>query len=197
MEGVAKDFRSELERIQRVSDMLASAHAHLRGRYAKRAVGLDLALLASSTWLVAVVFIEPKIGARLSPPGVKSDIWLGLLTIISFFFSVVQLRVDWKGRSDAHKRSFDIYAEVKRECGYLLRSGAQLTKENCERVLARYDLAAEVGTSTVESEFLKQKSHHLCKVEISRRLDTHPAMSISLFRIRIWWRDNFATFRDN
>jgi len=68
----------------------------------------------------------------------------------------VQLRVDWKGRSDAHKRSLDVYSEVKREAGYLLAGGTPLAENAFRRVLARYDLASSVGVAIPEREFLRQ-----------------------------------------
>jgi hypothetical protein len=186
------DFRSEIERIQRVSDMLVSGHANLRDRYSRMAASLDLAVMALSTWLTAVVFIEPRLNVKLTPFGVDPQLWVGFLGVFTFFLSIAQLRVDWKGRSDAHQRSFDLYAEVKRECGYLLASQGSMTAENCQRVLSRYDLATEVGTHLPESEFLVQKRNHLRKVEISKHLDKHPSSSILLLRIKFWWRDNFA-----
>jgi hypothetical protein len=183
-------FENELQRIHRVSDMLVSAHANLRDRYSRRATALDLSLLASSTWLVAVVFVEPRIGARVTPYGFDPQLWTGILSVLTFFLSIVQLKVDWKGCSDAHKRSFEMYSEVKRECGYILSNGTLVTKESCERVLARYDMATDVGSAVAESEFLRQKRRHLQKSEISRYLGQHPFASISLLRIRMWWRDN-------
>jgi hypothetical protein len=186
----AKEFRTELDRIRRVSDMLVTGHANLRDRYSRRATLLDLAVMALSTWLTAVVFIEPRINVKLTPFGIDPQLWVGLLGVFTFFLSIVQLRVDWKGRSDAHKRSFDLYSEVKRECGYLLASQEALTAENCQRVLSRYDLATEVGTHLPENEFLAQKRNHLRKIEISKRLDKHPSASILLLRMKFWWRDN-------
>jgi hypothetical protein len=185
-----KDFRQELERIRRVSDMLVTGHANLRDRYSRRATLLDLAIMALSTWLTAVVFIEPRINLKLTPFGVDPQLWVGFLGIFTFFLSIVQLRVDWKGRSDAHKRSFDLYSEVKRECGYLLASQEALTAESCQRVLSRYDLATEVGAHLPENEFLAQKRNHLQKVEISKFLAKHPSASIVLLRMKFWWRDN-------
>ena len=186
----APDFRTELERIRRVSDMLVTGHANLRDRYSRWATLLDLAVMALSTWLTAVVFIEPRINVKLTPFGLEPQLWIGFLGIFTFFLSVVQLRVDWKGRSDAHRRSFDLYSEVKRECGYLLASQETITAENCQRVLSRYDLATEVGTHLPESEFLIQKRNHLKKIAISKWLDNHPSASILLLRIKFWWRDN-------
>jgi len=190
------DFRIEIDRIRRVSDMLVTGHANLRDRYSTWATLLDLGVMALSTWLTAVVFIEPRINVKLTPFGIDPQLWVGLLGIFTFFLSIVQLRVDWKGRSDAHKRSFDLYAEVKRECGYLLASQEVLTADNCQRALSRYDLATEVGAHLPESQFLVQKRNHLRKVAISKFLDGHPSASIPLLRMRLWWRDNVVR-KDN
>src|ERR1700691_3037809 len=183
-----QEFRQEMERIRRVADMLATAHAGLRDRYGCLATVLDLGVMALSTWLTAIVFIEPRINLKLTPFGIDPQLWVGFLGIFTFFLSIVQLRVDWKGRSDAHQRSFDLYSEVKRECGYLLASQETLTADNCQRVLSRYDLATEVGTALPEGDFLRQKQRHLEKIAISRHLDTHPFASLLLLRLRFWWR---------
>lgn len=188
----AEEFRQELERIRRVSDMLVTGHANLRDRYNRRATALDLSVMALSTWLTAVVFVEPRINVKLTPFGFDPQLWVGLLGVFTFFLSIIQLRVDWKGRSDAHKRSFDLYAEVKRESGYLLASQEALTAESCNRVLSRYDMATEVGTPLPESEFLAQKQNHLRKIEISKYLDKQPSASILALRMKLWWRDNHS-----
>jgi hypothetical protein len=185
-----EELRVELKRVQRVADMLTTAHANLGRRFMRRALLLDLGILGASTWLTAVVFIEPRIGLRLTPRGLDPQLWIGLLGVATFFLSVVQLRVDWKGRSDAHRRTFDLYAEVKRECGYLLASEDTLTRDKCTRVLGRYDIATDVGTPLPERDFLVQKKKHLQKVTLSRVLDEHPFASITLLRVKMWWKDN-------
>ncbi len=63
------EFRPELERIRRVSDMLVTGHANLRDRYSRRATFLDLAVLALSTWLTAVSFsfaLTGRVGQMLT-----------------------------------------------------------------------------------------------------------------------------------
>jgi hypothetical protein len=188
------DCSQEIERIRRVSDMLATAHANLRERYSHRAVILDVAVLALSTWLVSVVFVEPRINLKLTPSGIDPQIWVGLLGILTFFLSIVQLRVDWKRRSDAHKRSFDMYTQVKRECVYLLTSGKEINTDSCQRALARYDMAVDVGAPIPEGEFLAQKRNHVKKVAISKHLDNHPGTSILLIKLKMWWRDNIHSY---
>lgn len=187
-----ENLREELERLRRTADMLASAHAHLTERYDRRALVLDFAILGLSLWLTAVALIDPHLGVKLTPFGMDSQLWVGLLGSFTFFLSIVQLRVDWKRQSDAHKKSFDLYAEVKRECAHLLDSGAEIGEEDNRRILARYGIATDVGTTLSETEFLREKQHHLMKVEVSKHLSKHPGASIVLLRMKIWWRDNLS-----
>jgi hypothetical protein len=185
-----KECRPEIDRVLRVSDMLVTAHAHLRERYSRRALILDLTILVLSVWLTAVVFIEPRLNLKLTPWGLEPQIWVGLLGVATFFLSILQLRVDWKGRSDAHKRSFDLYAEVKNECRYLLSSEGILTRDMCQRALIKFELASDVGSQIPEKEFLKEKRRHLLKVAMSRHLDTHPAASLLILKAKLWWASN-------
>lgn len=183
-------MHEELIRICRVSDMLCTGHAALRDRYARLAFALDLLTLGVSTWLVALAFVEPRLNVTLTPFGWDSQIWIGTLGTGVFFLTLVQIKTDWKGRSDAHKRTLDVYAEVKREAGYLLSAG-EYGHDACRRVFSRYDMAASVGIPIPEVEFLEQKQRHLVKVALSRELDDRPATSLIWLRARLWWRDNF------
>ena len=190
--SAAAAMREELERIRRVSDTLCTGHAGLRDRFARRALILDLSILALSSWLVALAFVEPRLNVRLTPFGWDSQIWVGVLSIATFFLTLVQFKTDWKGRADAHKRTLDIYAEVKREAGYLLAAG-DIEEDPCRRVLSRYDMASAVGVEIPEREFLPQKRRHKIKVALSKHLDTHPSASLLLTRIRFWLRDNLSS----
>lgn len=100
------------------------------------------------------------------------------------FLSIVQLKTDWKGRADAHRRTLDLYAEVKREAGYMLAS-ANTDETSCRRVLSRYDMASAVGIELPESEFLYLKRRHRIKIAISKRLDTCPSASIFLLKLKM------------
>jgi hypothetical protein len=186
-------LREELERIRSVSDMLCTAHAGLRDRYARMALILDLSILALATWLSALAFVAPSINLSLTPFGLDSQLWMGLLSVAVLFLSIVQLKTNWKGRSDAHRRTLDNYAEVKREVGYLLAVG-ELDESACRRVLARYDMASAVGVEIPERFFLTEKRRHKMKVALSKHLDTHPGTSLLLTRFRFWIRDNFRKY---
>jgi hypothetical protein len=189
------DIRGEIERIARVSNMLITGHSNLRERYARRALLLDTTILAVSVWLTSVVFVEPRIGLTLTPFHLDPQIWIGLLSIVTLFLSVVQLRVDWKGQSDAHKRSADIYSKVKSDTRHLLEAKRAITREDAGQLLIQYDLSSDLGCSIPENEFLKQKGKHLTKVAISKFLDKHPAAWIPLLRLRLWWHSNVTNRR--
>ena len=185
-----EDLRSETERVKRVSDMLITAHSYLREKYNRLALSLDLAILALSIWLTSVVFIEPKISVKLTPFQLDPQIWVGLLGVFTLFLSILQLRVDWKGVSEAHAHSAEMYAKTKNECRRMLESAVPLTREECQSVFTHYDLCSDLGRPIPEGAFLKLKRRHLCKVAMSRYLDGHPAGSLPLIRARMWWRYN-------
>lgn len=184
-------LREEIQRIRAVSDMLCTGHAILRHRYARKAIVLDLSILALAAWLSALAFVAPNVNVSLTPFGLDPQLWAGLLSVMVVFLSIVQLRTDWKGRSDAHRRSLETYAEVKRESGYVL-AGDEFDEASCRRVLARYDMASAVAVEIPERFFLIQKRKHKMKVALSMHLDTHPGASLLLTRIRFWMRDNFS-----
>lgn len=188
-----RDLRGELQRIARVSDMMCTAHAGLRDGYRRRALWLDLAIALPSAWLVALAFVEPRINVTLTPASLEPQVWTGLLAVLVFGLSIVQLRVDWKGRANDHARAFDGFAEVKRDAGLLLASAPEITEQACRPIFARYGSAGT--TSIPEQQFLRQKRKHLLKVAISKHLDGHPAASPLLTRLRFWFRDNFSSNR--
>jgi len=157
------DSRDEIRRIAKVSDMLCTGHAYLRDQYQTRALLLDLLVLLSSTWLVALAFVSPDTAKPLAPRNIDPMLWIGVLGVFTFALSIVQSKVDWKGRSDAHQRSFEIYAEVKGLAHHMPQHDNIILKTNCNEVLVKYDLAALVGIHITEKEFLKAKKRH--KVE--------------------------------
>ncbi len=179
----------ELKRIRRVSDMLCTGHAVLRDRFSRRALALDILTLAFSTWIAALAFVSPTMAARLTPFGWDSTIWLGALAAGTFFLTLVHLKTDWKSKADAHKRTLDLYAQVKREVGYLLASD-QADDAAYRRVLVTYDMASAVGVEIPEKKFLTLKQQHRVKVALSKHLDEHPFSSLILLRFRMWLRDN-------
>jgi len=191
MTSVGSDARERLASTLRIADMMCSAHANLRDRFAKRALLLDCILLVSSTVVAAHTFGAERIGSAISFLSLPYDFWLAVFGLLVFVGSILQLRVSWKETSGAHARSFAVFTEVKHDLGRLL-SADSLDADAAEDVLARYALAGEVGTTIPEPEFLKQKQKHKLKVFVSQYLDTHPGASVTLVKLKVFCRDNFG-----
>lgn len=177
----------EIERIRKVSDMLCSGHSHLRDRFARFALLSDVIVLGSSTWLLALTFVADTTAQVLTPFEMPPQVWLGILGAMTFFITLVRMKADWRGRSDAHRRTCDMYAEVHRECGYILAKGDRLELSECQRVLARYDMATDVGAALPERYFLSIKKRHKLKIAVSKHLDEHPGTPIVLAKLVLWW----------
>lgn len=188
--------RDEVERIRRVSDQLCTGHASLRDRYERRALILDISILLLSAWLSAIAFADPRFDVWLVPWSIDPGLWLGLLGTFTFGLSLFQLKAGWKSRAEAHKRSFGMYAEVKREAGYMLASTKKIEPREFQRLAARYDMASDVGIGVPESEFLPLKRRHLIKIEISKKLDKKPGMSIFLTKLKMIFWDNWPWRKD-
>ena len=181
--------KSELQRIKRVSEQLVTAHSLLRDRYARRAFVIDITILGSTLWLTAMALVNPIIGVELTPTGLTKDLWLGILSVVAFFLSIVQIRVDWKGKENAHARACDAYASVKRETVNLLAQ-EQFDGLEYKRILDKYESAGTLSIPIPEAEFTKLKGKHKIKMEISNFLNEKPAASVWLLRMRLWCRDN-------
>lgn len=182
--------REEVERMRRVSDQMCSAHAALADRFRLMMTISDVVALLLSAWVSALAFVDPRIAPSLVPPGLEPVVWIGVIGLIIFAITLVQMRMDWRGSGEAHKRSLAMYAEVKREAGYLLASAEVIPPREFQRLAARYDMATDVGANVPEGSFLKLKRRHKLKVEISKLLDKQPGASISLTKLKILIRDN-------
>ncbi len=134
--------------------------------------------------------MDSRFDKWLVPFGLDLQLWTGLIGVITFCLTLVQLKLDYAGKCEAHKRSFSMYAEVKREAGYLLASSDKIPVREFQRLAARYDMASDVGAGIPESAFLVLKKQHKIKVEISRLLDQKPSASVLLTRLKMFWRDN-------
>lgn len=181
---------AELKRVKRVADQSCSSHARLRDRFATQATFLDTIVLCAAAWVTALALVDPAFALRLTPRGVPPTLWIGLLSIAVFIATLIQLKLDLKGKSDAHSRAFEAQAEIKRAA-----NDAEKHVGDADRLAAvhgKVALAAAVGVSIPEKEFLAQKAIHLRKVEMSKLLDERPFTSLTLVRLQLWLRDNFG-----
>jgi len=138
-----------------------------------------------------MIFVEPRIGLVLTPRWFERDVWLGLLAVVTFFATLVELKLDWRGRAEAHAHATRLFAQIKNESVGARTALAAGDESRLEHIMQRYRFVCEMSPSIPENSFLQLKQHHKRKVAISRYLDSHPYASLLLLRIRWWIRDNF------
>jgi hypothetical protein len=182
--------RSEVERIQRVSDQLCTAHAAMRDRFSRRQFAADVIVLLLSAWITSMGFVDPHLAPWLTPPHLDQQLWIGLLGSVTFGLTLIQFKADWRGRSEAHQRSFNMYTEVKREAAYLRALAGPIPDREFQHLVDRYDMASDVGTGVPEKCFLPLKRRHKLKIAISRVLDEKPGSSIWLTKLKLILRHN-------
>lgn len=185
----APDIQTEIASIERKADQACTVHALLRDRFQRRSNLLDYGLMLVSTYLVGLSLVEPAVGISLSL-GFDRTILITCMSLITFFFSIVQFKNDWKTRAEEHQRSFTEYAEVKSDCRTYTSGVRSVTAPEHQRIRDRYDMVVEVGTHIPDKEFLAGKAYHTRKVFISRHLDSHPGAWVLLVRVKLFLRDN-------
>jgi hypothetical protein len=185
------NIADEVRSIGRKADQACSIHAYLRDQYERCARLLDYSLMAASTYLLGLSFVEPVIGLRLSL-GADPKILIASLSLITFFLSIVQFKSDWKTRAQEHSDSFDEHAAIKSDCRAITSGTRAATTPELQRIRDRYDRIAEIGTPIPENQFVKGKARHLRKVYVSRYLDSHPGAFARLVAIKLVFRDNFG-----
>jgi hypothetical protein len=186
-------LQNEIDRMFRVSDLMITVHSTLRDRYAFRARATDIVLLVGGALVAAFTFLDPGAARILLPSGLPAAVLVGLAGIGIFVASLVQMKMDWNGRSALHGRAAEAYLSIKHELG---RAKCSLVEDprSVESAFASIrDRYEAIGISTIsvpDRLFPRLKQIHRLKVEISKALDLRPGASILLLRWQFWWRDN-------
>lgn len=185
-EGPVPLSPKELTRKRRVLDQMLTGHAWLRDVYERRALLLTLLILALSILATAVAFLNGESHLKILGATARVQIWVGSLTALIFFLSLIDLRVDWRQRAGAH-------AEATRRLGTLkgLFRGVVVIGDEVQAggvdVDREYDAVMERLPPIPEKWFLRVKAKHLRKVRASELLDSHSGAPA-------WWVRLVATW---
>jgi hypothetical protein len=181
-EPSAKEFR----RKRRVLDQTITGHAFLRDVYERRALVLTLLVLALSTVATATAFLAGDTPVTIAGIRARTQIWVGVLTTVIFFLSLVDLRVDWRQRAGAHAEAVRRLARVKG-----VFRGVTIVEDRVETTGADLDFEYESAMEQVppipEKWFLRAKARHLRKVAASQLLSSHPGAPSWLMKARVTW----------
>jgi len=181
----------ELQRMLRVSDMMVTAYSRLRGRYAFLSTSVDVLILFLSAWLSALAFASENIMDAINPTGASNQLFIGFIALTTFIISLIQLKVDWKGKASAYANSAQVFSSFKLELRRVLAdSDDEIDGDTLKLMNEKYVTAGDFTIPVPEDQFIALKKAHLMKIEISKALDDAPSSSLLLLRVKLWWKDN-------
>lgn len=177
----------EFRRKRRVLNQMLTGHSLLRDLYERRALTLSLLILALSIAATATAFLSGD--APMTVLGIRArvQVWVGLLTAVIFFLSLVDLRVDWRQRAGAHE-------DAARRLGRLkgIFRGATVVDDTVDSAGVDLDLEYEAVMEQVppipEKWFLRAKAKHVRKVRVSELLDSHAGAPAWWVTLLVTWR---------
>jgi hypothetical protein len=139
------------------------------------------------------VFLDPDILKTLSISPASSKVVLGITSIIVFLLSLVQLRVNWKGKSELFDGSLETLCKLKSECGILLES-SNSSEEEILRQCKNYNETLAKLPKIQDRLFPKLKAKHKRKVELSKYIDTRPESPYWLTKLFFEFKSTFKKY---
>jgi hypothetical protein len=179
----------------RVVDMMTTMHGVMADHYFTRARIVEISLLAASTVLAALTFLDTGL---LSYVGIRPEdarILIGTSSISVFFISVTLLVVDWKGRAAQHREAFKALVALKTEWRELLASWSSHDDDSRINLARKSAMILEGLIPIPDAKFIALKARHYKKLELSRLISLHPGSSITLLRLRLWQQSNWKAIR--
>lgn len=176
-------MNSETARQYRVTRQMVDMHARLRDDYHRKALVIDLIILAGSVVFAVTTFATDQTFRELSiSPAVAVNVLRGV-SVALFFASVAALRVDWKGLEGRHDEAVrrlaklvTSYREERDDTG--LWPGAVAS-----------DLSRQFSETTTSiipippRRFGSLKARYLRAKEVSKILDSRPGYPYVLAHI--------------
>src|SRR5713226_6006765 len=173
----------ELSRKFRVLGQTLSMHTSLRDRYGRRALVVDLSLLVCSVVFCASAFAGDNVLSRFGTTPDNVRYLLRTFSVLAFMLSILSLRIDWKGKSAAHR---DAAERMSRAVAVFRRhrgSDGTWPAESFVELDAIYWEAMHNSVPIPEAAFVKLKARHLRKVELSRMLSSNPGCPVFVLRL--------------
>lgn len=183
-----------LERFDRIIDMMRTMHSILRDRFQRYSLAVDMMILAGSVVLCATVFLDPVILNKLKIDPGFSRIILGGTSVLIFLLSLVQLKVNWKQKSEMFGKSVETLCKLKSECDTMLKMSPLPAEEvilgqckTCGETLAKLPKIRD-------RSFNSLKSKHKRKIELSKYIDTRPESPYWLTRLFFEFKSTFGKY---
>ncbi len=187
--------KDELKRQAKVVDMMITMHSILASRFNRLSQLLELSMLAISTILITLTFIDPIVINYINIKTEIARIAIGTSAILVFFLSIVSLIVDWKGKATQHREASNTLIPMKTEWREVLAFFNE--QDDRSRVEFARKSALILGNliPIPDSKFNALKARHYHKIILSKLISKHPGSSVILLRLCIWWRSNWKVLK--
>ncbi|NEO32135.1 MAG: DUF4231 domain-containing protein [Symploca sp. SIO3C6] len=173
----------ELKHHHRIIDMMLSMHSKLRDDNQRLALIINVILLCSSVILSTLVFIDPTILKFLKIDPQVSKVAVGICSTVVFIISLIELRVDWKEKSERYGQACEILSRLKADCRELLKSNEppdpQRVEDQCKVCAQTLSTLPKIP----DEKFPRLKAYYKAKVELSKFIDLHPSVPVWILRI--------------
>lgn len=180
------------EREYRVLDQSLSMHSVLAQEFARKERRLNISLLLISAVLCAFTFAEDPVLSlfRISPAVAK--LLIGVCSAFVFGLSIVELKVNWSGVSEAHADAARRLAALKIEYRKIYASLDADKTSQWTMLSQKYAEISGALPPIDERQFMRLKAHHTTKVALSKMVDQHPGVPVFVLAVTLrfsaYWR---------
>jgi hypothetical protein len=189
--AVNTSIESEFDRQQRVLDQMLTQHSVLRDRYDRFASILDVGGIVLSAVLTAFSLMKDDYWRVLAMTPDAGTFAAGVLAAALLGLSIVQYRVQWKEKAEAHGRAARSLSAWKAEARLVSTDDAQGVVTWLRAVHGQLSTLPSIP----DAMFLKLKGIHLRKEQVSRRLTSYPGGTPWLVSLRIRFAADIAQLR--
>jgi hypothetical protein len=172
---------NEFERQRRIIDQMLTQHSRLRDRYDGFARWLDVTGIVLSAVLTALSLMKDEYWQLLRTTPRGGPFVAAIAAAILLGLSIVQYRVQWKEKAEAHGAAATTLATWKAKGRMVPKNDAERTREWVEMVAAQLSTLPAIP----DRLFLKLKGAHLRKEETSRRMSQFPGSTPWFVSLRV------------
>ena len=134
----------ELERRQRVSDQTASMHAMLRDMFGRRALLLELLLLAASIITATFALADlSSLGLSFSQERTVK-LAIAISSTVIFIGTILASKVDWSAKAKEHERARQSYAALKLKVREALLNVEDISQSHISDLYREYDFSSSI-----------------------------------------------------
>ena len=182
----------EIDRMFKVTDQMVTSHSVLRDRFHRYSLLVEIVVLVGSAAVTSLAFVDSAALKSIIPSQVPPAVILAVAGLITFVASIIQLKVDWAGKSALHSKAAEFVLDLKGELGRIHLVGSQGEREALFiPVRAKYEMIGKLTPPIPDGQFLALKRLHCLKIEISKRINRRPGAWPWLTKLRIVLGDNF------